>query len=72
MLDLKSTANDKLKEVFLSNYLINEMIEDLQLFAESTGVLDTLDMLDKKTWEETPYNFSRANRLIWISSESRT
>lgn len=66
LLQPESTATDvdQLKEYLMSNTLIQSLLDDLQKFAESTGV-DTLDMLDAETWHETPYNFERARRLLW-------
>jgi hypothetical protein len=54
----------KLKEALLEHPLIKDLMEDLKDFATCTGD-DSIDMLDRETWRGKPYNFDRAEHLIW-------
>ena len=53
----------QLKEVLMNNRLIQDILEDLQNFAECAD--DDIDMLDPATWENTPYSFPWAQALTW-------
>jgi hypothetical protein len=59
-----SDPTSQLKEQLLEHPLIQELIEDLKDFANCDSD-DSIDMLDSETWKNKPYNFQRAEALIW-------
>jgi hypothetical protein len=51
------------RESMQNDALISDLMEELKDFAECED--DNVDMLDPATWESTPYDFTRAEDLIW-------
>jgi hypothetical protein len=51
------------QESMQNDALISDLMEELKDFAECED--DNVDMLDPATWESTPYDFTRAEDLIW-------
>jgi hypothetical protein len=57
-------ATAEVKEAMMKDPLIEDLREELIDFANCDGD-DTIDMLDSETWKNKPYNFKKAERLIW-------
>ena len=51
----------QLKEALMNNRLIGDITDDLRhQFAECAD--NEVDMLNRSTWQDTPYSFKRADR----------
>jgi hypothetical protein len=60
----EAEVTEEVRQQMLENPLIVDLFDDLKQFAECTAD-NNIDMLDSKTWEGKPYNFERAEELIW-------
>jgi hypothetical protein len=54
---------DEEKQKMEGSSLIQDLMEDLRDFVECED--DSVDMLEPSTWENTPYDFTHAEDLIW-------
>jgi hypothetical protein len=60
---LTEQISEEQKEAMQYDTLISDLMDELTQFANCED--DTVDMLDKSTWEGKPFNFERAENLIW-------